>query len=190
MKKTAKIIFATALACAALAGAASDNYLYFQIVDSPTIINLLGTEVNYDAYSWNGYNVNAARVVSIDGGAETPLSFSYNDGGALVDTGATMVQMGVDMPLYAALPDDLSSLSFAIELGHYNDGTWTTLATSGSYGYSDLQSLGYTYTPSGGDLALVNLTAWAPTSYAVPEPSSGLLMLLGASLLALKRRRR
>ena len=188
MKKIAKIIFTAALACAALAGAASDTYLYFQIVDSPTIINLAGQEVAWNAYTWNGYNVNAARVVSMDGDVASPLTISYNSGGTLTDTGVSVVGMGVNMPLYAAMPDDPSSLSFAIELGNYNDGTWTTLATSGSLDYNSLQNSGYTYMSSAGDLALATLTAWAPTAYPVPEPSPGLLLLLGASWLALKRR--
>ena len=55
--------------------------------------------------------------------------------------------------------------------------------------YNSLQNSGYTYMSSAGDLALATLTAWAPTAYPVPEPSPGLLLLLGASLLALKRRR-
>ena len=189
MKMIAKIIFAAALAYAAQARAASDTYLYFQIVDSPTIINLAGQEVAWNEYRWNDLGVTAARVVSMNGNVDTPLSLSYNAGGTLTDTGVSMVNMGVNMPLYAALPDDPSSLSFAIELGNYNDGTWTTLATSGSLNYTSLQSAGYTYMPSSGDLALATLTAWAPMAYSVPEPSSGLLMLLGASLLALKRRR-
>ena len=190
MKETAKIIFTAALVCAALAGAASDNYLYFQIVDSPTIKNLAGVEVPWDEYTWNNLRVTAARVVSINGDGETPLNLSYDDGGTLTDAEATMVNMGVNMPLYAALPATTSELSFAIELGNYNNGNWTTLATSGSLDYNSLKNSGYTYMPSAGDLALATLTAWAPTAYSVPEPSSGLLMLLGASLLALKRRRR
>ena len=188
MKETAKIIFTAALVCAALAGAASDNYLYFQIVDNPTIINLAGQEVPYGDYTWNGLGVNAARVVPIGGDAR-PIS--YNSGGTLTPTGVSVVDMNVHMPLYAALPDNPASLSFAIELGNYNNEneTWTTLATSGSLNYTSLQSAGYTYMPSSGELALATLTAWAPMAYSVPEPSSGLLLLLGASLLALKRRR-
>lgn len=189
MEKTAKIIFAAALAYATQARAASDTYLYFQIVDNPTIITLAGTQVPLSGYNWNGLDVTAARVVSMNGNVDTPLSLSYNAGGTLTGTGVSVVGMGVNMPLYAAMPDDPSSLSFAIELGNYNDGTWTTLATSGSLDYTSLQSAGYTYMPSSGELALATLTAWAPTAYSVPEPSSGLLLLLGASLLALKRRR-
>ena len=189
MEKIAKIVVAAALAYAAQARAASDTYLYFQIVDNPTIITLAGTQVPLSGYNWNGLDVTAARVVSMNGNVDTPLSLSYNAGGTLTDTGVSMVNMGVNMPLYAALPNDPSSLSFAIELGNYNDGTWTTLATSGSLDYTSLQSAGYTYMPSSGELALATLTAWAPTAYSVPEPSSGLLLLLGASLLALKRRR-
>ena len=187
MEKIAKIIFTAALAYAAQARA---EYLYFQIVDNPTIINLAGVEEASDVYTWNGLKVTDARVVSINGDKASPLTLNYNAGGTLMNTGVSMVNMGVNMPLYAALPDNPASLSFAIELGNYNNGTWTTLATSGSYGYGELWAAGYTYTPSAGDLALATLTAWAPTAYSVPEPSSGLLMLLGASLLALKRRRR
>ena len=182
MEKIAKIIFAAVLAYSAQVRA---EYLYFQIVDSPTIINLAGTEVPWNEYKWNGLDVNAARVVSMDG---DELPISYNSGGTLTDTGVSMVGMNVHMPLYAALPDNPASLSFAIELGNYNDGTWTTLATSGSLDYNSLQNSGYTYMSSAGDLALATLTAWAPTAYPVPEPSPGLLLLLGASLLALKRR--
>ena len=189
MEKIAKIVFAAALAYATQARAASDTYLYFQIVDNPTIITLAGTQVPLSGYNWNGLDVTAARVVSMNGNVDTPLSLSYNAGGTLTGTGVSVVGMGVNMPLYAAMPDDPSSLSFAIELGNYNDGTWTTLATSGSLDYTSLQSAGYTYMPSSGELALATLTAWAPTAYSVPEPSSGLLLLLGASLLALKRRR-
>ena len=189
MEKIAKIVFAAALAYATQARAASDTYLYFQIVDNPTIITLAGTQMPLSGYNWNGLDVTAARVVSMNGNVDTPLSLSYNAGGTLTGTGVSVVGMGVNMPLYAAMPDDPSSLSFAIELGNYNDGTWTTLATSGSLDYTSLQSAGYTYMPSSGELALATLTAWAPTAYSVPEPSSGLLLLLGASLLALKRRR-
>ena len=190
MEKIAKIIFAAVLAYAAQARAEGDLYMYFQIVDSPTIIDLAGEAVPYGDYTWNGYKVNAARVVSMDGDVASPLTISYNSGGTIVDTSATMTPMSFHMPLYAALPSNASELSFAIELGNYENEKWTTLATSGSLDYTSLQSAGYTYMPSAGDLALATLTAWAPTAYPVPEPSSGLLALLGAGLLALRRRRR
>ena len=37
---------------------------------------------------------------------------------------------------------------------------------------------------------LNNFQPWSPNAYVVPEPSSGLLALIGAGLLALRRRRR
>ena len=36
---------------------------------------------------------------------------------------------------------------------------------------------------------LPTFMAWSPQAYVVPEPSSGLLALIGAGLLALRRKR-
>ncbi len=199
MKKVVKIAFGVLLACAACAHA-EDLLLYFQIVDSPTIVDFEGNEMAWNAYTWsnNGttYTVNSARVVSMNGDEATPLVLGFADEGDFVSSGISMMPMDatyLPTDLYAVLPSDASSLSFAIELGNYNNGTWTTLATSGSLAYSSLESAeglaGYTYLTTPDGLSLTGLTAWAPQTYPVPEPSSGLLMLIGASLLALRRRR-
>ena len=196
MKQIAKIIFCVVLASAVQARAEGDLLLYFQIVDSPTIVNLAGTEVAWNAYTWNGYDVNAARVVSMDGGGDTQLPLGYkNADGTFVNMGAATLPMDsqhLPMSLYAVLPSNASELSFAIELGNYDKGTWTTLATSGSLAYSSLATAqgqtGYTYLDSSNPMSFT--VPWAPTAYPVPEPSSGLLALLGAGLLALRRRRR
>ena len=198
MKQIAKIIFCVVLASAVQARAEGDLLLYFQIVDSPTIVNLAGDEVPYGDYTWNGYKVNAARVVSMGGGGDKQLHLGYknaNADGTFVDMGAATLPMDsqhLPMSLYAVLPSNASELSFAIELGNYDSGTWTTLATSGSLAYSSLATAqgqtGYTYLDSSNPMSFT--VPWAPTAYPVPEPSSGLLALLGAGLLALKRRRR
>ena len=165
-------------------------------MDSPTIINLAGQEVAWNAYTWNGYNVNAARVVSMDGDTPSPLLLGFSSNGEFVPSGLSMMPMNdAYLPtfLYAVLPSNAAELSFAIELGNFDNGAWTTLATSGSLAYSSLESAegaaGYTYLTSPDALSLNGLMAWAPQAYPVPEPSSGLLLLVGAGLLALRRGR-
>ena len=80
---------------------------------------------------------------------------------------------------------------FAIELGNYTQTgdvfNWVVLA--GSAG-STLQEL-----ISGGHIIASELTYqgtldWTASGYSVPEPSSGLLVLIGGALLALRRRRK
>ena len=200
VKKVFQIAFGAFLACAVCARA-EDTLLYFQIVDSPTIITLDGDEEAWDSYVWSNsgtdYTVNAARVVSMSGDAPTPLDLGFSNDGEFVNSGNSMMPMSnefIPTFLYAVLPSNASELSFAIELGNYDNGTWTTLATSGSLAYSSLVNAegasGYTYLTTSDALSLKGLTPWAPQTYPVPEPSSGLLVLIGASLLALRRRRR
>lgn len=63
---------------------------------------------------------------------------------------------------------------------------WYTAGVSAVSTYQDLVAAGYVYVNS---LATPNISgAWAPT-VVVPEPTSGLLLLVGMSLLALRRRR-
>ena len=79
--------------------------------------------------------------------------------------------------------------AFMVELGNYDGSNWATLAVSEVVSYADLAggnnphivtSSGYNPNPA---------SAWVATSYVVPEPTSGMLVLVGAALLALRRRR-
>ena len=77
--------------------------------------------------------------------------------------------------------------AFMIELGNYDSGQWATLAISEVVSYVDLYANNHIDIPSG-----VNpnpITPWMASSYVVPEPTSGMLVLVGAALLALRRRR-
>ena len=78
--------------------------------------------------------------------------------------------------------------AFMIELGNYDSGNnWSTLALSETATYADLVANNHIETASG---YIPNPVAiWTPTSYVVPEPTSGMLVLVGAALLALRRRR-
>ena len=59
----------------------------------------------------------------------------------------------------------------------------------------ELRILSYNYLAthehvgSWSDIASDLTGVWKPSGYSVPEPSSGLLMLIGGALLALRRRR-
>ena len=84
-----------------------------------------------------------------------------------------------------------SGYSFFVELANYDNGSWKTVTAGTPVSYDNLYSGGYVATSfqqglnisqSGG----YNLGAGAA---AVPEPSSGLLLLMGGAMLALRRRR-
>ena len=79
-----------------------------------------------------------------------------------------------------------SAYNFYIELGNtLGEATWVSDGIS----YNDAQNFGHITASA---MQSVGLTAWTPenwTESAVPEPTSGLLVLMGMGLLALRRRR-
>lgn len=79
--------------------------------------------------------------------------------------------------------------SFVIELGSYEDATWSTLAVSEASTYGELSTASY-IVPSQGGYLPNPVDVWQPVAYSVPEPGSGTLVLVGVALLALRRRRR
>ena len=81
----------------------------------------------------------------------------------------------------------LPEFSFIVELGNIDSSdNWTTVATSAAATYSSLAAnIHQTFDINPGQTAV-----WTPASFqAVPEPSGGLLTLMGVALLALRRRR-
>ena len=83
---------------------------------------------------------------------------------------------------FASLADiDTSSASFVVEL--FNEsGTWLaqSAALSGSAAAAYIYNGGISAPPA---------VPWTAGSFAIPEPTSGLLMLLGIAGLALRRKR-
>ena len=84
--------------------------------------------------------------------------------------------------LYASLANltasQLANASFIVEL--FNDGNFVGQSEAIPYSSTYVYYGGSTTPPS---------TAWSASSFAVPEPNSGLLMLLGCAVLGLRRRR-
>lgn len=76
--------------------------------------------------------------------------------------------------------------SYYVELSNYNGVNWdnrTVLAEGTKTSYSDLVTAGFIQTQ------LISIpTAWTGGTYSVPEPTSGMMILLGLAALALKRR--
>jgi hypothetical protein len=195
-----------ALKIAVMAGAlgavqaqASDYLLYWQVDDTAAITWFDGTELGTvsDYTNRDGQQINMARAVST--GSPDGMYTYYMDIGVTSDTMEPTGDGAGTGPMlsYIGAFDSSTSLagwSFAIELGNWANGQWTTLATTGMISYNDLtvqsaaEGGAYILTADQG-YNLPNFIAWTPQSYMVPEPSSGLLVLIGASLLALRRRR-
>ena len=89
---------------------------------------------------------------------------------------------------FALLPSDAASLSFMVELGNWENGQWAGIAHSQSYTYAQLHN--YIISNWSGPNAIPAMDAWVADNYVVPEPSSGILLLIGGGLLALRRKRR
>lgn len=79
--------------------------------------------------------------------------------------------------------------AFVIELGNFESGTWSVLALSEVVAYTDLLTSD-AIAPAGGGFNPHYASPWMASTYTVPEPSSGLMLLVGAALLALRRGKR
>ena len=159
-----KKILTVLLVVGALTAAADDSYLYWMVGD-------LGG-VAYD-------------TVKIQDTANNTYLNIYNGNG--VDKGESISRTVVDnyrsmgMGLYAALTTDPATASYVIELWNSTSGF---LLQSSELSYSDAYAQ---YVVSNNAMTLPNM--WQPGGYAIPEPNSALLVLLGCAALGLRRRR-
>lgn len=185
---------------------AEEEYVLWWMFDEITEINdINGNDATFTINTLKGRGdaagktVNAIRVGAYNG--DTLLGYLLvNDGGPNgginlpyyhmptedFDTGGESWNAG---PTYAILGEYSSTpgVSFMIELGNWagSEDSWTILAHSDPGTMDSLKEFM--------DVANFDMhTTWEWTggAYSVPEPSSGLLILIGGALLALRRRRR
>ncbi len=176
---------------------AEDEVLYWMVDNTATVTTGDGETVNLTAFL-DPEGDYAARVRVVGDGITEPtfLRIYYPDG--TTDSGEFGVDFGDSGSGYwgAGVPTGTQSpvggyassspeYSFIVEIGNFESGDWVTVAASDAASYASLSShIGerFEINPPVGK-------AWAPTSFTeVPEPSSGLLLLVGGGLLALRRR--
>ena len=170
--KFAAAFIVTVVAWSALADTQSfapvDSYLYFMAANKVTYNETYvsaGGDVTYDY-----------AKVSVDGGTSYlnlySASTGESTGSAALGKGSTGVAGFASSPAFS---------SFLIELYNFDSANrvgWTTLS------YSEAMA-NYVYT----DPTKTSEVSVYTVSQVIPEPTSGLLLLLGLSGLALRRRR-
>jgi len=198
------MILALALAGASSPLFASDvstDHVLFWMLDDPEIDGgSYGKAKASTMQSWG--KLDSARVAAKLGDNDTIyLDLYYEEGGHwVVDPTANppidtaVVTAGrldggyARASLESTLGSDYALYSYAIELGTWggDDGNkWIVAAISDWAGYADIQE----YVSFQVDVPTA--TRWAADGFvAVPEPSSGVLLLIGGALLALRRKRR
>lgn len=151
---------------------------------------------------FNGREWNTVRVGRVTTGPATPIMSGYdylkltpttnpNESSGSDYVGGTSAANGY----FAVLPsgDDASTYSYFIELGNYNGSTYTALAQSEAIEYSSLSQSVITTAQLDdilGHMSSAMVQAWVGVNYqAVPEPTGGLMVLVGLSVLALRRRK-
>ena len=212
MKRTVALIAMMAMCCAC----AEEDYVLYWRVDADATVD--GVALNdyvspsaqemYD-FDLEGHSgrIAAARTVAYTGTSIEPMLMTIyqNDEGKWTSTDIDDVYIrGKDMTTivgtgggmyshFTVDPDDIAGMSFAIELGNWEDGAWVTLAASDRLNYAQLTKTsqdGYHVLQLTDNFQLHNYQPWNPRTYAVPEPSTALLTMIGLGLIGLMRKRR
>ncbi len=189
-----KFIVGFALVMAAMSSQAS--YLYWQITSTE--------QTSFSNGTFNGHEIAGFRMTAVnnDTGASTVLnSYAYNPGtsshavitasGSPDSTGGAYVgeNTAYNVSLAADITNYQSGYSYYIEVVGYDSSVYTTGDHSGTIGISEAYATSVGAITTDLQSVMVMPTAWTGGTYAAPEPTSGLLLLVGASLLALKRRK-
>ncbi len=99
--------------------------------------------------------------------------------------GTTEIYRGEESPvdIVSIIPSAYAQSPYTFALKTYDDSSDQEVATYGPTPYADISNSIW-----GGDYHPGVSTAWSPTKYAVPEPATGTLFILG-SLMLFRRKR-
>ena len=162
-----KSIFLGAVVTVAVASVKADT-LYWQVSDGS-----MGEFAYATLYKTTGAGVDGTEITSVlaDGADGTALGTQVS-------------------PVLTDIGNDASTYSFYVEVFNYSGDSLGSPNKDYPWSYSQLLSSGYIST--GSDLSVPSAIGAgnALDGGSVPEPTSGMLLLIGGSLLALRRRRR
>ena len=186
MGMTRRLILLAAAFCSIVLRAEDLGEVLWWKIDNLSSITAEGSDVSAESLG-----VNAARIRYESGDAVNYLSIyavSGNNVHLTTGTGEATLLPGA---FFSSLGSASGvSYNFVIELGNWStEGGW--ISTS-----MESQAVSYDYLKEAQHIAKwldtvpVYATPWTPTSFSVvPEPSSGVLLLVASAMLALRRRK-
>ena len=166
--------FLASIAFAASAMVASAGTLYWQVQGEG-----------------EGDTFNPATLYATDGTTTKAIGTASTANGTLFTDSDGTYSDTMQTDLTAAGVDN-SSWSFYVEMANYQVGGTGDASTKTGYkwSYDQLVSAGYVATNPFDSVDSVADSSIANLGSSTPEPTSGMLLLIGGSLLALRRRRR
>lgn len=136
-------------------------------------------QVTGEEFSW-------ANLKVTDGNTENTLASEVYPVDLGENTGTYTTMQQTDITGYTS-----NDYSFFVELVTYVNGGENTVQKGYTWSYNDLVSAGYVAGNGLADGAAASASAsLGNLGSSTPEPTSGMLLLIGGSLLALRRRRR
>ena len=172
MNMTKKILVAFAVAASAMF--ASAGVLYWQVEGE----NEGDTFTSATLYTSTDRNATGASATALGTVSEANGTLFTDEQGTYSD------QMQTDISAYSG---NSPEYYFFVEMANYNGGD---TKKGYVYSYTDLVNAGYVATNPFDSASVVASSAVANMGSSTPEPTSGMLLLIGGSLLALRRRRR
>ena len=139
----------------------------------------------------DGDTFDSATLYATDGSTTKSIGSASTANGTLFTDSDGPYSDTMQTDLTAAGVDN-SSWSFYVEMANYKVGGTGdgTTKTGYKWSYDQLVSAGYVATNPFDSVDSVADSSIANLGSSTPEPTSGMLMLIGGSLLALRRRRR